>query len=157
MQLWCRFAEETWLIRSGPSTTGDSASPGPCIQSCWNMLIDDKIPIQLNYTPYSEVTSDVLWVGRSIVIQPGLSDNMLELIYKQALGCVLHITISARVSTRGLHQGSPPGASTRGLHQGSPSGRGVHQGSPPGVSRPPPGVSIRGLHQGSPPGVSIAS
>ena len=48
------------------------------------MLIDDKIPIQLNYTPYSEVTSDVLWVGRSIVIQPGLSDNMLELIYKQA-------------------------------------------------------------------------
>ena len=61
------------------------------------MLIDDKIPIQLNYTPYSEVTSDVLWVGRSIVIQPGLSDNMLELIYKQALGCVLHITISARV------------------------------------------------------------
>ena len=35
------------------------------------LLVVAKIPIQLNYTHYSEVTSDVLWVDRSIVIQSG--------------------------------------------------------------------------------------
>ena len=36
------------------------------------LLVVAKILVQLNYTHHSEVTSDVLWVGRSIVIQSGV-------------------------------------------------------------------------------------